>query len=316
MANHSSSKEEESVESLPTVNTLLLSHAFSIVKEARATVLFVYCNALPKDFQAPEPEVAERICYITRSPRESREQTDLGNRFIQVPGVPLTRIGQIKMAILFSMSKGILKSGQRVVCLSGPSSSADDIDTILVIDVGKEFELFLSTKENGLSAKDLLPAVLERVIDIAADLATEGREGKPIGALFVLGDTQRVLSMSQQMILNPFRGYPEEDRNIMTSALEETVKELAMIDGAFLIRADGVIESAGTYLKAGSSVDQELPQGLGARHQAASAITSLSESIAITVSESTGTVTIFRHGQIITEIQRPYRGRPVGVEEE
>jgi DNA integrity scanning protein DisA with diadenylate cyclase activity len=113
------------------------------------------------------------------------------------------------------------------------------------------------------------------------------------------------LSLSKQLILNPFRGYPDEERNILDPSLEETIKELSVIDGAFLIRGDGVVESAGVYLRAFNHDEYPLPQGLGARHHAAAAITAVSEAVAITVSESTGTVTIFRNGQIITEVEKP-----------
>ena len=53
-----------------------------------------------------------------------------------------------------------------------------------------------------------------------------------------------------------------------------------------------------------SALSYSLPQGLGARHHAAAGITAVTEAIAITVSESTGTVTIFRHGLIVTEIEK------------
>ncbi len=309
MNNRQSPRLREGKEPIPKIDPILLAHAFSIARESKAAVVFVYADALSKDFELPEPELGKRIYYLTRTAEESNEQQELNHRCIQVPDVALPRMGQIKMAILFALAKGILKGGQRIVCLAGPTSS-DNLDTIIVMDVGKEFELFLSTDQQNFTAQGVLPAVLERAINISVDLANEGREGKPVGALFVLGDTDRVFSMSRQLILNPFQGYPPDQRNILNPDLDETVKELATIDGAFLIGSDGVIASAGTYLKTGSTGEHELPLGLGARHQAAAAITSVSEATAITVSQSTGTVTMFRHGQIITEIERAHREHP------
>ncbi|RME36449.1 MAG: hypothetical protein D6788_11575, partial [Planctomycetota bacterium] len=136
-------------------------------------------------------------------------------------------------------------------------------------------------------------------------LGSEGREGKPVGTLFVVGDAEGVRPLTRQLILNPFQGYPESQRNILDPNLTETVKELATIDGAFVIRGDGVIESAGTYLKAAGQTEFELPQGLGARHQAAAAITHLTRAIGVTVSESTGTVTVFRGGLMVAELEKP-----------
>jgi diadenylate cyclase len=66
-----------------------------------------------------------------------------------------------------------------------------------------------------------------------------------------------------------------------------------------------VIETCGTYIRTTGQPEYELPRGLGARHHAAAAITAVTGAISVTVSESTGSITIFRNGRIITEIQKP-----------
>ena len=119
----------------------------------------------------------------------------------------------------------------------------------------------------------MTPAVFERLLTLASELGLEGREGRPVGTLFVVGDSDRVLSQSHQLVINPFHGYPEAERNILDPRLEETIKEFSAIDGAFIIRGDGVILSAGRYLAPQSKLDEPLPQGLGTRHEAAAAIT-------------------------------------------
>ena len=126
-----------------------------------------------------------------------------------------------------------------------------------------------------------------------------------MGTMFVVGDTDRVLPLTRQLVLNPFKGYPPSERNILDYSLEETIKELATLDGAFIIRGDGVVETCGAYIRTASQEEFELPRGLGTRHHAAAAITAITDSIAVTVSESTGSVTIFRAGRIVTEIQKP-----------
>ena len=99
-------------------------------------------------------------------------------------------------------------------------------------------------------------------------------------------------------MINPFRGYPEEERNILDPTLNETIKEFATIDGAFILDSEGVIHSAGTYLLPGD-VDVELPSGLGTRHRAAAAITKVTNCISIVISESTGQITFFKKGEPI-----------------
>ncbi|NLX14155.1 MAG: hypothetical protein GXY44_10955 [Phycisphaerales bacterium] len=212
-------------------------------------------------------------------------------------------MGQVKIALLLAAARDLIANGDVIVTLTGLPVHGM-LDTIVVMQVGKEFDLFIMPNGTKEVFPNILPEVLESVIDIAVALGSEGREGKPLGTLFVIGDSERVLSLSRQLILNPFQGYPPTRRNILDPHLIETVKELAAIDGAFVIRGDGVIESAGTYLKTASPEDYRIPQGLGARHHAAAAITGISQSVAITVSQSTGTVTIFRDGKIITELER------------
>jgi len=96
-------------------------------------------------------------------------------------------------------------------------------------------------------------------------------------------------------VLNPFYGYKEEDRNILNPFMDETIKEFSSIDGAFVIRGDGVVEAAGSLIQA-SDYNHALPSGLGARHAAAAAISVAADCIALVVSSSSGQVTLFRRG--------------------
>jgi DNA integrity scanning protein DisA with diadenylate cyclase activity len=217
----------------------------------------------------------------------------------------------VKIAIFLALYRGLVEEGDIVIFLSGLPSSGT-MDTLFVTQVGREIDLITSAQDMKKLPQDIRPEVLDRIMDLAAELGSEGREGKPVGALFVLGDTDKVASLSRQLILNPFRGYPREERNILAEALEETVKELATIDGAFLVRGNGVMETCGAFLKTASQEEFELPLGLGARHHAAAAITAVTESIAITVSESTGTVTVFRGGKVILTLDKPYKGGEAG----
>lgn len=305
-------KEKETRSSAELISISLASHVAEIAAECSASAIFVYTDAVGGvPFELPR-SVNAKVFYVTRTEEEADQQGELGHNIIQVPNVKLSRMGQVKIAVLLALSRGHLSQGDIIICLSGVANSGT-LDTIVVMEAGREFEMFIAPKEGEEMAPHVLPEVLERVIDIAAELGSEGREGKPVGALFVVGDTDRVQDLSRQMVLNPFKHYPEEERSVLSPALEETIKEYASLDGAFIIRGDGVLESAGTYLQAGVNPDFELPHGLGARHAAAAAITAVSNAVAITVSESTGTVTIFRKGHIITEIEKLRSSRALGA---
>ncbi|MFP4210842.1 MAG: diadenylate cyclase [Alkalispirochaeta sp.] len=143
---------------------------------------------------------------------------------------------------------------------------------------------------------DVSDFVFARVMQLARDIAIEGREGKPVGASFVLGDVNEIQAYTTQMIINPFSGCPETERNILDPSLEETVKEFAKIDGAFVVHGNGLIEAAGTYLSVPRQT-MEHDAGHGARHTSAQGITAVCDCVAIVVSESTRRISVFRRGE-------------------
>jgi DNA integrity scanning protein DisA with diadenylate cyclase activity len=224
---------------------------------------------------------------------------------IAVPNVHMTRTGQVKVALLVCLAKGLLQCGDQVVCLTGIGGSSV-IDTCMVLNLGSEPELFSATDAVNLGG-DVAPAVFERTLTLATQLAVEGREGRPVGAIFVIGDSDNVLAQSRLLVLNPFHGYPESERNILDPDVEDTTKEFAAIDGAFIVRGDGVVITAGSQLLP-TALPPQLPKGLGTRHAAAAAITGSTDAVAIVVSQSTGTVTVFKSGQMITDIHKPVNG--------
>ena len=144
------------------------------------------------------------------------------------------------------------------------------------------------------------PKVLEQTIQLAVEIAREGREGRKIGTIFVLGDEEAVLRESRPLILDPLQGHPPEVKKIFDFNMRETTKELAQLDGAFVISADGTVLSAARHLNA-DSVGISLPLGLGSRHVASAAITLSTRAVAVVVSTSS-VVRVFARGQIVAEI--------------
>jgi diadenylate cyclase len=295
---------EPEMDSARAITNSLLQHVPGIVESCGATALFIYVDAIEGELPSLDLPVNARVFCVTKSPADDRAPQPEGAQYLRIPNVPLTRLGQVKIAVFLALARGLIKHGDRVVFLSG-LAAAKTLDTIIVTAVGREYEIFASGTDLTSTSDKILPEVIERVVDIASELGSEGREGRPVGAMFVIGDTDRVLPLTHQLLLNPFRGYPPEERNILDYSLEETVKELATLDGAFLVRGDGVMETCGTYIRTAAQEEFELPRGLGARHYAAAAITAVTDAIAVAVSESTGSITIFRRGRIFTEIQKP-----------
>jgi DNA integrity scanning protein DisA with diadenylate cyclase activity len=198
--------------------------------------------------------------------------------------------------MLVALSRGVIAFNDRICCIGGMTGS-NQFDTVVVVEIEREFQTLL-TGHADLLPDDVKPEVLERIIAVATELAVEGREGRPVGCLFVLGDSTRVERLTKPLVLNPFFGYKEEDRNILNPFMDETVKEFSSIDGAFVIRGDGVVLSAGSLIQA-TDTDHALPSGLGSRHAAAAAISVATQCIALVVSSSTGQVTLFRRGVML-----------------
>ncbi len=142
--------------------------------------------------------------------------------------------------------------------------------------------------------------IVESLIELAVEIAREGREGRRIGTLFTLGDEAAVLEKSRSLILNPLEGHPEGVRHIDDPNLRGTVKELAQLDGGFVVSAAGIVLAACRYLDAAATAI-DLPLGLGSRHIAAAHISSATRAIGIVVSES-AVVRLFCHGSLIGEI--------------
>ena len=140
------------------------------------------------------------------------------------------------------------------------------------------------------------PAVLEQTVELALEIAREGREGRRIGTLFTLGKAEAVLAASRPLILDPLAAHAPARTHITDPNLRGTIKELAQLDGAFVISDTGTVVAACRYLDA--SVEQiDLPLGLGSRHLAAASISQRLGAIAIVVSES-GVVRVFHRGDI------------------
>lgn len=283
---------------------MLVEMACSIVKKTKASGILLYADLI-QDYETLYKIQQERKVEMILAIKDEgfyQEAMAHFDRVLRLPDFSLGRINQIKMAILKALSEGLVKKGEKWICLSGmPQTKL--LDNLLILDFGKEFEI-LSSAELPVISEIVRPEVFEAVLKLALEISTEGKEGrKPVGTIFVLGRHEEVLKFSHPMVINPFQGYPEEERNILDQRLKETVKEFSSIDGAFILREDGVILAAGRHLDA-SGEHIEIPLGLGSRHRAAAGITSLTDALAIVVSEETGGIRIFHHGKIFMEIEK------------
>ncbi|MCP3903545.1 MAG: hypothetical protein GY715_07900 [Planctomycetes bacterium] len=279
---------------------LLLESATTMTTTGNARAIVVSVDALPELEGVPPRTVLVVRSELDRPDVEKLEASALA--VIDVPNVELDRMGQVKLAAIIALSNRILQLEDSAVFLTGPFRSL--IDSLVVMTIGAEYELFNAADQPEID-EHIKRAVFHRVLTLALQLGQHGREGRKVGTLMVVGDHRRVLEQSEQMILNPFKGYDEKERNLLAVHMGETVKEYSTLDGAIIIRRNGVIDTAGARLKSGLS--EGLPSGLGARHAAAAGITSTTKAIAITVSQSDGTVRVWRAGKMVASFEPSHR---------
>ncbi len=287
----------------------VIDAAMDLAKDLKASSIVLLADAVRENefldcIKANRANI--EVIVITSNKSRFEEDDKRFDHLIFAPAFPTSRTGQIKIGILLGISRNILKKADKVICVSGSAKTAM-FDTVIALDIEKEYEFFF-TATRTILPPDVEAEVLERVLGLASEIAVEGREGKPRGTIFILGDTNTVNQYVRQLIINPFRGYSEAERNILDPGLDETIKEFAGIDGAFIVTGDGVVVSAGSYLRPPSEIDEEigaLPSGFGTRHAAAAGITLCSNALAVVVSESTGMVSIFKNGALMLSLAKP-----------
>ena len=141
---------------------------------------------------------------------------------------------------------------------------------------------------------------LRPLIELAVEIAREGAEGRRIGTLFAVGDADAVIKLSRPMILDPISGHPIELRTLSNPDFRGTIKELAQLDGGFVVSATGAFQAACRYFEA-QAHEIAVPMGLGTRHLAAAAMSRATASLGVVVSES-AVVRLFERGSLVAEL--------------
>ena len=142
-----------------------------------------------------------------------------------------------KQAIIKLFENNLIKKGDLIVAILGLPKVSGGTDTISLIEVNN-YSPILKFYQFINSIEKIEGLIINEILDIAMELAVEGREGKPVGTIFVIGDTEKVLKMSSQLILNPFEGHKAI---IFDKKVKGTIKELSTIDGAFIITEKGEV---------------------------------------------------------------------------
>ncbi len=214
---------------------------------------------------------------------------------------------RLTQALLEAVADDLVPPGSSVVVMYS-GFDAEGIDSVSLVNLGEHLDRLTGRDLRRLETRVPLDT-LKLVVDLAVEIGREGREGKPVGTMFVVGDTRKVLASSRSVGFDPVRGYSRKDRSLNDPRVREGIKEIAQMDGAIIISSDATVEAACRYVDS-SAATITLSKGLGARHWAAAAISRATKAVAVTVSQSTGTVRIFQNGEVMLRIE-PLRRRPM-----
>jgi len=281
----------------------IISNALNIARETRSEKLLLFLNSEQECrwFAKSAFRDEDNIVVVLPSDVRLKDQDLLkSTRVIRSWSGNQSRFSRIKYAFLQGVLQEVIAADSNVVCVLGPHGK-NHLDTITIHDLGLSWSEDFPFDVTAIIRNTAFYTIMA-VVDIALDIGALGREGKSVGTIFVVGDTDKVMEMSHQVVFNPFKGYPKEERLITLMEVVESLKELAKLDGAIIISGDGIVEAAGRFIEASGVVTKKL-RGLGARHRSAAGITRKTDAVAIVVSESTGKVTLFQKGRIIAALE-------------
>jgi len=208
------------------------------------------------------------------------------------PAVGLDVLDQVKDLVLSCAAEGLIDRDERVMLVI-----ATDVQTVLTFEMSDIGVVNLKDEVENRIQLD----VLEAAFNLGTKIAKEGKEGFPAGALFIMGDMNKVLNNTTDSVRNPLEGSAEEELNIKDKDNWNTIKEFSMLDGALILDKFGNPVAAGRYVMFGDGFERKVEDGLGGRHLAASYISRSTEAISLVVS-SEGTIRVYKDGEKIYEV--------------
>jgi len=280
-----------------------LRAALSLASKGEIDHLLYICDVPipPEDLRGRR--CRQKLIYAVTLEAIAHELIAKKYRALVIPAYDYSRVERVKVALVSALSQGAFKEGDMVLSLTGRVGKT--IDTMMQMRIGGSLDDRVAIE--GVKLGDQFNSqVVDALIQLALQIGQEGFEGHPVGTILCIGDHNKVLESSRQLTINPFQGLSEAERNVLDPKIREAIKNFSVLDGAFIIREDGVVLAAGRYL---SSNDQEvkIPLGLGARHAAAAGITATTHAIALVVSQTSGAVRLFKEGNIVLELHQTAR---------
>lgn len=291
---------------LPNQTAALMTVARRLLDDNHADAVLLMTETNLDWDQVVQLLPAEKLLVAAHDPALLRVlHTNANLTVLDIDAGPTPTQERMSLALLEAVARDKIWSGAHIIALYNGIGVEDDrpehIDSLSLIHLGEHLERLTSQDLRKLDTQVPLET-LRAVVDLATEIGREGREGKPVGTMLIVGDTKKVLAMSRPLNFNPFRGYPPDERDIRDRKVREQIKDLAQLEGAIIIRRDGVAEAACMYIDC-SAEGITLSKGLGTRHWTGAAISKKTKAIAVVVSQSSGSVRIFQNGEVMLQIE-------------
>jgi DNA integrity scanning protein DisA with diadenylate cyclase activity len=293
---------------LPLQTSMLLKAARQLLDELAADAVLLLTETDLEWSEVFDILPAKKLLVSTKDPKLQKELRAHPNlRTIDIDAGPTPTQEQMSVALLEAVATDKLRAGANVVAIYNGIGVVDgtpeEVDSLSVIHLGEHLERLTAADLRKLDTHVPLET-LRAVVELATEIGQEGREGKPVGTMFVVGDTDKVLTMCRPLNFNPFRGYSRKERDVRDKKVREQIKDIAQLEGAIVIRRDGVAEAACMYIDAPAPKDAlGVSKGWGTRHISAAAISKVTKAVAIVISQSSGRVVIFQNGMVMLQIE-------------
>jgi DNA integrity scanning protein DisA with diadenylate cyclase activity len=250
-----------------------------------------------------------RIIAATATSETYDSLTEAGLTTLRLPLHAIDKHRQIRHVLSVALKTESISVGELVVCAVGQDAYPGEANLIVVTEVEPGLEELVITDLVKLT-DGIRPKALECAVAVACKISRVARRGKPIGAILMLGDSLKVLEGARQLIPNPFEGHGEAARMLTNTDIHEALVELSKLDGAFVIRGDGFVQTAAAFLPT-SEVPVKLTVGLGARHVAAATTTARTSATAIVVSATDGNIRVFSGGRMVLRMDPDIEHGPI-----
>ena len=153
---------------------------------------------------------------------ESASEKGLPTVLADVPDATVAEM--LTQALLDAVAQELINPGATIVS-AYRGFDQDKLDTLTVLKLSERLGRLTARDLQRLETKVPLET-LKVVVDLAVEIGREGREGKPVGTMFVVGDHRKVLEHSYPAGFDAVKGYARKERSLFDKGVRERIKEV------------------------------------------------------------------------------------------